>query len=322
MSQKATALEPTRSDPISPVKVDYAAILKDIGLDPNDPKAQAVVLVCQRYDLDPVLRHVLLIKPTAGEEARLYITRDGLLHVAHKSGQLNGIQVLEQTETDTHFRAVVAVYRKDMDHPFTYVGRYQRTRLQWVDDLDAQGKKIWEKGDDGKSRPRRKQEERVHPYGPEMAVKCAESMCLRRAFDVAIASREEAWDAPDIEDAAFAEPVPVPVAQHVEPPTHPHCQAIGPQGEVCTYSPLHATDFHSWDAPAEVAEEEAAAPPPAPRRDPKEAGERARIIALIRKKAEERNVADQVLWDDLGAMSIDELKDLFNRVGSMTASKS
>ncbi len=139
--------------------IDQLAVLNAIGIDPRDPSAQAVLLICQRYELDPLLKHVVLI------QKRPYITRDGLLHVAHRSEQLDGIEVLEQGETEGHFVAKVAVYRKDMGHPFAYVGRYP-------------------KGGSNKG------------YGPEMAVKCAEVMALRRAFDVALAAREEMWDDP------------------------------------------------------------------------------------------------------------------------------
>lgn len=146
---------------VRPEPIDEAAVLRVLRLNPNDPATQALILTCQRYGLDPILKHAVLIS------GRLYVTRDGLLHVAHASGQLDGIEVLEQTETPDHWIAKVAVYRKDMSRPFAYVGRYPKA---------GSGNKA---------------------YGPEMAVKCAEVMALRRAFDVAVAAREEAWDTPD-----------------------------------------------------------------------------------------------------------------------------
>jgi hypothetical protein len=99
---------------------------------------------------------------------RVYITRDGLLAKAHRSGHLDGIVVERQDENPTHWTARVAVYRKDMSHPFTYDGRYPKSGTQ-------------------------------KKYGPEMAVKCAEVMALRRAFDVTgIGTLEEQHDvAPD-----------------------------------------------------------------------------------------------------------------------------
>lgn len=139
------------------VEVQREAILRHLGLDPNKAETQALVLVCERYDLDPVLKHMVLIKGTP------YITRDGLLHVAHRSGRLDGIELVEQGETPTHWTATVAVHVKGMSRPFAYPGRYPK---------------------DGPNKT----------YGPEMAVKTAEVMALRRAFDVTgIAAAEEAW---------------------------------------------------------------------------------------------------------------------------------
>lgn len=125
------------------------SIAQYLGLDPRNPATHAVIAVCQRYDLDPVLKHVIVI-PKGG----VYITRDGLLHVAHRSGQLDGI-VVEQDPTlvDNEWIAKVTVYRKDMRHGFTYPGRYSVS---------------------GGNRQ----------YAQEMAMKAAEAHALRRAFDV------------------------------------------------------------------------------------------------------------------------------------------
>jgi len=133
------------------------AALKAAGFD-RTPKATQIVVsqIAQRYGLRLELRHLIPI------EGRPYVTRDGLLHVAHASGQLDGI-VLEDEGGDKGggWWAVVSVYRKDMKHPFKFRGRYNG----------------------GNKR-----------FGPEMAVKCAEVMCLRRAFDVAVGTVEERWD--------------------------------------------------------------------------------------------------------------------------------
>lgn len=115
--------------------IDYQAVLRTLRLDPARPETQALLLVCQRYGLDPVMRHIVLI------DGRPYVTRDGLLHVAHMSGQLGGMEVIEETETDTEWTARVAIHRTDMPRPFVYRGRYPKSG--------------------GNKR-----------YGPEMAVKC------------------------------------------------------------------------------------------------------------------------------------------------------
>jgi len=126
-------------------------VLHYLGLNPTDPKSRAVVAVAREYGLDPLLKHVIVI-PKGG----VYITRDGLLHVAHRSGQLDGI-VVEQEPTlsddGREWVARVSVYRKDMRFPFTYPGRYPV-------------------GGGNKD------------YAQEMAMKAAEAHALRRAFNV------------------------------------------------------------------------------------------------------------------------------------------
>lgn len=143
--------------------VDREAVLRHLQLDPRNPATQALLLVCERYGLDPLLKHMLLI------QGRPYVTRDGYLHLAHQSGRLDGIEILDEGEDDDHWWAKVAVHRKDMARPFTYRGRYPK-----------QGA--------GNAK-----------YGPEMAIKCAEVAALRRAFNVTgIGAADEKWDADDV----------------------------------------------------------------------------------------------------------------------------
>ena len=136
-------------------------VLKYLGLDPRDTATQALVQICNRYGFDPLLKHVVLIG--TGGKKNTYVTRDGLLHLAHQSHQLDGIVVEEEGADSEEWWAVVQVHRKDMGHPFKYRGRYSK------------------KGANAK-------------YGPEMAVKCAEVMARRRAFDVSLPTVEEQWD--------------------------------------------------------------------------------------------------------------------------------
>lgn len=135
------------------------ALLKAVGLDRVQPEQRELALqIAKRYELDLLLKHLVLI------EGRAYITRDGLLHIAHRSGQLDGIETTPAELSDGFWRSTCSVYRKDMSRPFSYAGRYP------------------EKGNNAK-------------FGPEMAVKVAEVMALRRAFDVAAPTAEERWDA-------------------------------------------------------------------------------------------------------------------------------
>jgi len=139
-------------------------VVQYLGLNPQDPKSRAVVAVAQHYGLDPLLKHVIVI-PKGG----VYITRDGYLHIAHSSGQLDGI-VVEQEPTlsddGTEWVARVSVYRKDMRHPFTFPGRYPVA---------------------GSNRD----------YAQEMALKAAEVHSLRRAFNVSGLGAEDERRVPE-----------------------------------------------------------------------------------------------------------------------------
>lgn len=149
------------------------ALLKAVGLDRADPaQRELAIAIANNYGLDLMLKHVVLI------EGRPYITRDGLLHIAHSSGQLDGIEASEPTLKDGFWRSTCSVYRKDMSRPFTYYGRYP---------------------EGGRNKA----------YAPEMALKVAESMALRRAFDIAAPSVDEKWDA---DEAAALPAAPEPVS--------------------------------------------------------------------------------------------------------------
>jgi hypothetical protein len=138
-------------DVVRPAVTVGADTLKYLNLDPTSPIVHALVLLCNRYGLDPILGHALIFKDHP------YITRDGMLEIAHRSGQLDGIVVEEQRESDNGYSATVSVYRKDMGWPFTY------------------------KGGCGAEEPNAKQ-----GHGPEMALARAERRALRRAFNIPV----------------------------------------------------------------------------------------------------------------------------------------
>lgn len=141
----------TRDDAIGAFDPRDVKVLSYLGFSPDDPRSRAVVAVARRYDLDPLLKHVIVL-PKGG----VYITRDGLLHIAHRSGQLDGIVVDQEptlSDDGREWVARVSVYRKDMRFPFTFPGRYPVS---------------------GGNRD----------YAQEMAMKAAEAHALRRAFDV------------------------------------------------------------------------------------------------------------------------------------------
>lgn len=159
VAELSTAVTPAPMVPVVPAAptVSKEQILKALNLDPKKPEVQALVLVCQRYDLDPLLKHALLISGS------LYVTRDGLLHVAHRSGVFNGMEVEQLPDSGTHFISRCSVWRKDMQRPFTFTGRYPKNG-------------------------------RMAAHGPEMADKVAVCRTMRHAFDVSLCSQEETWE--------------------------------------------------------------------------------------------------------------------------------
>ena len=144
----------TEIERATPVTVDIDT-LKYLGYDPNNVATRALVLLAQRYNLDPLLGEITLISDRNGR--KLYVTRDGMLAVAHASGQLNGIEVTEQRRNSTGdgWTAYVSVWRKDMEHPFHYGAQCK--------DNEAQAKA---------------------GNGPEMALARAERRALKRAFRI------------------------------------------------------------------------------------------------------------------------------------------
>lgn len=183
------------------------ALLRAVGLDKAAPEQRELALaIADRYGLDLMLKHLVLI------EGRPYVTRDALLHIAHRSGQLDGMETTEPTVSDGYWRASCTVWRKDMSRGFTYSGRYP------------------ERGGNAK-------------FAPEMALKVAESMALRRAFDIAAPSADERWDvdvpaapaapAPTLADVARAKAADV--AQPVpESPSEPEPVVVVSEPTTCS----------------------------------------------------------------------------------------
>ena len=176
------------------------ALLKAVGLDKVAPEMRELALaIADRYGLDLMLKHLVMV------EGKPFITRDGLLHIAHRSGVFDGIAVTTPEKVDRYWRATASVWRKDMSRPFVYPGRYPSGA----------------KNDE------------------EMGIKVAESMALRRAFDVSAPTLDERWatddepapEAPKAKsltdlarqrrESITSAPAPEPAAQEPEPPQEP-----------------------------------------------------------------------------------------------------
>lgn len=120
-----------------------------------------VMHLCSRYGLDPLLKHIVLINGAP------YVTRDGLLHIAHASGKFDGIEVELTQARDGEWAATCTVWRKGSDRPIRYTAYQKEHQPANV------GASAWKQ------------------YPRAMLQKCAEVMTLRRAFDVSLGAVEE-----------------------------------------------------------------------------------------------------------------------------------
>ncbi|AYJ74791.1 hypothetical protein phiMa_08 [Thermus phage phiMa] len=139
-----------------------------------DEDVHLALAICQRYGLDPLLRHVVLIPGGKDRRHNVYITRDGLLHVAHTSGKAWSLEVEEP---------------KRMENPYT--GKpdiYLRGRVR-VYDPDTGREQVFEGGVWFSEYAQKGGSWNSHPAA--MHQKVLEVFLLRRAFDVAVTPVEE-----------------------------------------------------------------------------------------------------------------------------------
>jgi hypothetical protein len=126
----------------------------------NEDQLRLLFGICDRYGFDPMLKHVILI------QQGMYVTRDGMLQYAHRTGLFNGMEEVEKSQDKAgKWRVTVAVYRKGCERPFV------ETAFQ----VEHENEKStpWQKS----------------PY--RMTKKCAALAALRAAFPVELGGAEE-----------------------------------------------------------------------------------------------------------------------------------
>lgn len=165
--------------------------------------AQVVVAIklAEQYGLDLMQRHLLPL------EGKVYTTRDAMVYSAQKSGSLLGIeQEDEAVLVDRLGRALaqdpLAVVSDAALHDESSMPTGAEWRVWVVAQRASAGRyrfqgryPFWRKrnewgGPAGKRRPTFDRWE-PHPYGPEMAVKCAEAAALRRGWNIALPTIDE-----------------------------------------------------------------------------------------------------------------------------------
>lgn len=102
--------------------VDYSKALQYLGLTPGQPAAQALILVCKRYELDPLLGHVSLY------DGKPYVHFAGYLHIANAHPEFAGVECVKEWDDDTYCYATVRVHRADRDFPSERTGKSRKQK--------------------------------------------------------------------------------------------------------------------------------------------------------------------------------------------------
>jgi len=136
----------------------------------TEPEFKLLMYMANTYGLDPLLKQIWAVKRNDGSPALIFAGRDGMLAIAHRSGQFYGMNsgVIYEKKTidsgkptertvDVPVTAWCEVWRKDMTHSF-------KTEVPFAE--YNTGFSVW------KSNP------------SAMILKVAESVCLRKAFSV------------------------------------------------------------------------------------------------------------------------------------------
>lgn len=195
-------------------------LLRNLIMPKATPEQLDLVLaICERYNLDPLLRHVLIVS------GNLYVTRDGLRHLAWQSGEFDGYgPIIESQDEKGKWVVTVSVYRKGIHRPFSATA-YQS-------ESENTSSPVW----------------RSHPR--LMTGKTAEVMVLRMAFGVSLSGAEEIGfddsNQTKLGEARFVESAPTQIAAPREKAAPPPLPA----------EPLPAEEFRRFiDAFLIMAEE-------------------------------------------------------------------
>lgn len=87
-------------------------VLQLLGISGPGNHIQLLFKLAEHYQLDVLTKEIVLI-PNKGP----FIGVWGRLHIAHRSGLLDGLEMDDEWETDKHYCVRVIVWRKDMSHP-------------------------------------------------------------------------------------------------------------------------------------------------------------------------------------------------------------
>jgi len=157
-----------------------------------DDEVKLALAIAGRYGLDPLLRHLVLIPGGKNRRYNVYITRDGLLHIAHTSGKPWSIEIDEPQKRENPYTGKEDIYLKGrvkVLDPTTGQTQVFEGGV-WFSEYNT-GQGSWQ----------------THPAA--MHQKVLEVYLLRRAFDVALTPVEEV----ERVTAATVQAEPVPAVE-------------------------------------------------------------------------------------------------------------
>jgi hypothetical protein len=128
-----------RDEDLTPARMPSPTVevLQYVGVPPQQITGllgRLVVLLAQRYGLDPALRHVEVI-PHRNRPPSVYITADGWRYIADRSGDWVGLTFTDVSRGGSGWRATAQVWKRGAKHPFE--GRAGCGDAEQIEDPEA-----------------------------------------------------------------------------------------------------------------------------------------------------------------------------------------
>jgi hypothetical protein len=119
--------------------IDSREALRYLGLSEKDPRAHALLLVCDRYGLDPLLGHISIYKE------KIYVHFAAYIHLANQHSAYQGMECVREWEDEKYCYAEVRVHRSDRAFPFQRRGKSLKVKPKkdgkgTYDDFEADAK--------------------------------------------------------------------------------------------------------------------------------------------------------------------------------------
>ena len=155
--------QPQQIAPVGQYSNEEVLLIRNIAAkNCTEPEFKLLMYMARTYGLDPLLKQIWAVKRNDRDPALIFAGRDGMLAVAHRSGQLDGMQSGVVYEGEGKDRKPVSawceIWRKDMSHSFKAEVPFSEYNT---------GFSVW----------------KTNPSA--MILKVAESVCLRKAFSIA-----------------------------------------------------------------------------------------------------------------------------------------